>query len=304
MSKFDVLILGSSSALPAYGRHPASQLVNIHENQILIDCGEGAQSRLVQYGQKLHRIRYIFISHLHGDHYFGLPGLLTSLNLLGRKDQLDIFCPLGLQELILEIVRLGQGEMRYTIQWHPLSHSGNKSILDTPGFEVFAFSLKHRIATFGFLITEKIRLRNMKIEMLPALEPYPDLIRLLKRGIDVTDPFGKVYRAEEYTYEPPLPRKYAYVSDTLYSMEIIPYIYGVDLLYHESTYMSVHAEKATENFHSTALQAAQVANLAGVKKLILGHFSSRYKTLDELLNEAIASFPNSSLALEGENFSI
>ncbi len=140
--------------------------------------------------------------------------------------------------------------------------------------------------------------------MLPALEPYPDLIRLLKRGIDVTDPLGKVYRAEDYTYEPPLPRRYAYVSDTLYTTEIIPYIYGADLLYHESTYMSDHAEKATENFHSTAVQAAQVANLARVKKLILGHFSSRYKTLDQLLNEAVALFPNSSLALEGENFSV
>jgi len=304
MSKFEVLILGSSSALPAYGRHPASQLLNIHENHLLIDCGEGAQSRLVYYGQKLHRIRHIFISHLHGDHYFGLPGILTSLNLLGRKDPLDIYCPPGLQDLILEMVRLGQGEMRYTIQWHILNHSGKKRILDTSGFEVFAFPLKHRITTYGFLFAEKIRLRNMKVEMLPALESNPELIRLLKTGLDVKDPSGNLYRAADYTYEPPQPRKYAYISDTLYSPDIIPYLQGVDLLYHESTYMTNHSEKAAENFHSTAFQAAQIAIHAKAKKLIIGHFSSRYKTLEELLKEAVAIFPDSSLALEGENFII
>jgi len=304
MSKFEVLILGSSSALPAFGRHPASQLLNIHENHLLIDCGEGAQSRLVLSGQKLHKIRHIFISHLHGDHYFGLPGILTSLNLLGRKDPLDIYCPPGLEDLILEIVRLGQGEMRYSIQWHSLNHVGKKRILDTPGFEVFAFPLKHRITTYGFLFSEKTSLRNMKVEMLPAIESYPEIIRLLKSGQDVKDPSGNLYRAADYTYDPPQPRKYAYISDTLYCPEIIPFLQGVDLLYHESTYMTEHSEKAAENFHSTAFQAAQIASLAKAKKLILGHFSSRYKTLEELLKEAMDLFPDSSLALEGKNFSI
>ncbi len=304
MSKFEVLILGSSSALPAFGRHPASQLVNIHENYLLIDCGEGAQSRLVQFGQKLHRIQHIFISHLHGDHYFGLPGLLTSFNLLGRKEPLALYCPPGLEELIGDIVRLGQGEMRYPISWNTLNHTGIKRVLDTSGFEVDAFALKHRIPTFGFLIAEKTRLRNMKIDMLADLEPYPELIRAIKKGENVTSPSGQVFMAADYSNAPHTPRKYAYVSDTLYSAEIIPYLRGVDLLYHESTYMEDLVEKASENFHSTARQAAQIAGKAGVKKLILGHFSSRYKTLDHILTEATSIFPNSSLALEGENFSI
>lgn len=304
MSKFEVLILGSSSALPAFGRHPASQLVNIHENHLLIDCGEGAQSRLVQYGQKLHRIQHIFISHLHGDHYFGLPGLLTSFNLLGRKEPLSLYCPPGLEELIGDIVRLGQGEMRYTISWHTLNHSGIRRILDTPGFEVDAFSLKHRIPTYGFLIAEKTRLRNMKVDMLADLEPYPELIRAIKRGENVTSPGGRVFLASEYSHAPDTPRKYAYVSDTLYAEEIIPYLRDINLLYHESTYMEDLVAKASENFHSTACQAARIADKAGVKKLILGHFSSRYKALDHLLTEAIAIFPNSSLALEGENFNV
>lgn len=304
MSKFEVLILGSSSALPAFGRHPASQLINILENYLLIDCGEGTQSRLVQYGQKLHKIQHIFISHLHGDHYFGLPGLLTSFNLLGRKEPLSLYCPPGLEDLICDIVRLGQGEMRYSITWHTLNHTGNKRILDTPGFEVYAFSLKHRIPTFGFLMAEKTRLRNMKTDMLADLKPYPELIRSIKKGENVTSPSGQVFLAVDYSHEPHTPRQYAYVSDTLYSEDIIPFLRGIDLLYHESTYMEDLVEKASENFHSTARQAAQIAGKAGVKKLLLGHFSSRYKALDQLLKEAVSIFPNSSLALEGENFSV
>lgn len=304
MSKFDVLILGSSSALPAFDRHPASQLINIHENHLLIDCGEGTQSRLVQYGQKLHKLQHIFISHLHGDHYFGLPGILTSLNLLGRQEPIDVYCPPGLDSLILDIVKLGQGEMRYTIHWHILSHRGMKCILNQSGFEVHAFTLKHRIPTYGFLIAEKSRLRNMKVEKLPDLDHHSDLIRTLKSGENALDASGKTYLVDDYTYPPPAPRKYAYVSDTLFLPEIIPYIRGVDLLYHESTYMEDHREKASENFHSTAHQAAEMATTAQVKKLILGHFSSRYKTLDALLAEACTIFPNTALALEGEHFNI
>lgn len=304
MSKFEVLILGSSSALPAFGRHPAAQLINIHEQFLLIDCGEGAQSRLVQYGQKLHRIQAIFISHLHGDHYFGLPGILTSLNLLGRKDPLDIVCPPGLEELIRDIVHLGRGEMRYTIHWHTLNHQGLRKVLDHAKFEVLAFPLQHRIPTYGFIVAEKAGLRNMIPEKIEAEGLDPDVIRTLKNGRTAIDASGKIYPLEEYTKEPMIPRRYAYASDTLYCQAMVPYIQGVDLLYHESTYLEELTDKALENFHSTALQAAQIATQAGVKKLLLGHFSSRYKTLDAVLQEAVNVFPNSALALEGERFQV
>jgi len=304
MSKFEVLILGSSSALPAFGRHPAAQLINIHENFLLIDCGEDTQSRLVQYGQKLHKIQHIFISHLHGDHYFGLPGVLTSINLLGRKDPLDIYCPPGLEELIGDIIHLGKGEMRYPIHWHSLTHSGKKKILDTTGFEVYAFPLQHRIPTYGFLISEKAGLRNMKPEMMAGLDLSPEIIRSLKKSENAKDSSGKLYLVDEYTETPRQPRRYAYVSDTLFVPGIIPYLREVDLLYHESTYTEELLDKASENFHSTAQQAARIASQAEVKNLIIGHFSSRYKSLDGLLKEAINVFPRTSLASEGERFNV
>ncbi len=304
MARFEVLILGSSSALPAYGRHPTAQLVNIHENFFLVDCGEGTQNRLVEYGCKAHRIQAIFISHLHGDHYFGLPGLLTSMNLLGRTDPLTVFSPEGLDHLIEEIIRLGQGQLQYEIHWHPLSKKGKQKIFENRTFEVFSFPLAHRIPTFGFMFCEKPGMRKIKPEML-AGQPIPyDTIQKLKSGTDVPDESGRVFLSREYTEDPPLPRKYAYCSDTLPLPGLASIIQGVDLLYHESTYMEEHLEKAGLNHHSTASQAAGLAVSGRVKKLIIGHFSSRYKLLDGLLDEAKAVFPNTELALEGKKFEV
>lgn len=304
MARFDVLILGSSSALPAYGRHPTAQLVNIHENICLIDCGEGTQDRLAEYGCKAQRIQSIFISHLHGDHYFGLPGLLTSLNLLGRTEPLKVFSPEGLDHLIEEIMRLGQGLLQYEIHWHPLTKNGKQKILEDQVFEVFSFPLAHRIPTFGFLFCEKPAMRKLKPEML-AGQPIPyEILRKLKNGIDVPDDSGRIYLSREYTEDPPSPRKYAYCSDTQPLPGLASTIQGVDLLYHESTYMEEHLDKASQNHHSTASQAAGLAVSGGVKKLIIGHFSSRYKVLDGLLDEARAVFQNTELALEGKRFEV
>lgn len=304
MARFEVLILGSSSALPAYGRHPSAQLVNLHENLFLIDCGEGTQSRLAEFGCKMHRIRAVFISHLHGDHYFGLPGLLTSLNLLGRTGPLDVFSPEGLEPLMDEILRLGQGELQYKIQWHTLVAGGKKKIFEDRVMEVFSFPLAHRIPTFGFMFCEKPGMRKLRPEKIAGRAISYETLKKLKAGIDVVEESGPTYLFSEFTEDPPSPRKYAYCSDTLPLHGLVSIIREADLLYHESTYMEEHLEKAGLNYHSTASQAGAMAASAKVKKLIVGHFSSRYKLLDELLAEARAVFPNSELALEGKKFEV
>lgn len=304
MARFEVLILGNSSALSAYGRHPSGQVVNIHEQYLLIDCGEGTQDRLSQYQIKAHRIDHIFISHLHGDHYFGLPGLITSFNLTGRKNPLFIYSPKGLKELIQMILDLAGSSLNYEITWIEINTSISILLLDDPIKQVHAFPLHHRIETYGFLVNEKPGHRIFRSELFLDRMPSFETIRKLKEGNDVLLENGQKLSVENCTHPPKNQRRYAYCSDTTFAPDIIPLIFESDMIYHEATYSESHYEKAKENFHSTAGQAAEIASKAGVKKLILGHFSSRYKVLDILLEEAKSVFPETELTIEGNWYQV
>lgn len=304
MSRFEVLILGNSSALPAYGRHPSGQVVNIHEQYLLIDCGEGTQDRLIQYHIKPHRLDHIFISHLHGDHYFGLPGLITSMNLSGRKHPLHIYSPEGLSDLIDLVIQVADSTLNFDIKWNVLK--GEKSILlvDDGVKQIKAFPLRHRIPTYGFVIRERPGQRIFRMDLFgDDLPPYT-AIKQLKSGHDVTTSEGKILHALDYTFEPNPPRSYAYCSDTVYDPNIVPHILQNNLIYHEATYADEHKDKAKENFHSTAKEAAEIALKSGAAKLLIGHFSSRYKLLDHILEEARTVFDKTELAVEGKWFKV
>lgn len=304
MSRFEVLILGNSSALPAYGRHPSGQVVNIHEEYLLIDCGEGTQDRLIQYHIKPHKLEYIFISHLHGDHYFGLPGLITSMNLSGRKHPLRIYSPEGLSELMDLVVHLADSKLNFDIEWNILK--GDKSILlvDDGIKQIKAFPLSHRIPTYGFVIRERPGQRIFRSDLFDDELPSYEVIKQLKAGHDIKTTDGKTFLVSEYTFEPDPPRSYAYCSDTVYDPSIVTYIQQCNLLYHEATYAEIHNEKAKENFHSTASDAAEIALKSAASRLLIGHFSSRYKLLDHILEEARLIFDKTEIAVEGNWFKI
>jgi ribonuclease Z len=299
MSRFEVLVLGNSSALPAYGRHPSAQLINVHEHFILIDCGEGTQERLVQYQTKPHKIEHIFISHLHGDHYFGLPGLLTTLNLSGRKEKLHVYSPPGLQGLMQSIMDLAMSVLSFEVVWIELMDDKAIELIDDAVKKVIAFPLTHRVPTYGFLIKEKPGKRVFNASKIIGNLPSYEVIRKLKDGLDVVLEDGTIMKSLDYTSDPLPPKSYAYCSDTIFQPEICQYIREADLLYHEATYTESHKSKAIENHHSTAYEAATIAEIANVKKLAIGHFSSRYKDLNVLLAEAKGKFDNVLIAEEG-----
>lgn len=300
---FILTILGSNSATPAYNRNPTSQLLRIGQEHLLIDCGEGTQMRLLALRLRASRIRYIFISHLHGDHYLGLVGLLSSLHLNGRSDDLYLYGPPGLGEIITTQFRYSNTILCYRLHFQEISATPG-IILTTENFTVQTLPLSHRIQCMGFLFREKSGKRRINKDLLPPTLSVHQLKRL-KEGKDLFDPSGNLlYRNEQLTLPPRQPRSYAYCSDTRYNEDLVPYIEGVDLLYHESTFLDDHRERAAETFHSTARQAATIARLAGAGKLVLGHYSSRYRELDCFLTEAAEVFTNTVLSIEGEDIEV
>lgn len=302
--RFDVTILGSSSATPIFNRNPSAQLLNINERFYLIDCGEGTQQQLLRNGLKAQRIDHIFISHLHGDHYLGLVGLLSSLHLNGRTKPLYIYAPAELQEILEIQFRYSQTEIRYPIEFRPTNSRSSENILDNQDITVESFPLDHRIPCTGFKFSQKKRLRKVNKEKVEALNIPVSYYPLLKRGIDYPAEDGTVYRALDLTTEAEDPKIYAYCSDTVCSWNYLKDIKGADTIYHEATFMNDMLERARETFHTTALQAAEVALKAGAKQLLLGHFSARYRELEPLLQEAQSVFPNSKLATEGLTFQV
>lgn len=300
MSRFEVLILGNSSALPAYGRHPTSQLVNIHEHYILIDCGEGSQERLALYHAKAHKIEHILISHLHGDHYFGLPGLITSMNLTGRRHPLHICAPPGLDRLLEDILKLGNSILNFEIHWTYLQGRTRIVVMEDTMKTIIAFPVTHRIPTYGFVIREQAGQRTFRSDLWSGPMPAHQIIRRLKAGEDVILDDGTLLKSEQYTDQPQSPRSYAYCSDTVYEPAVLSHIASCNLLYHEATYTEEYKNKAKDNFHSTAREAAAIAQQAKAAKLLIGHFSSRYKELDGLLVEAKEIFEETRIAVEGE----
>lgn len=301
---FEVTILGSSSATPIYNRHPTSQLLNIRERSFLIDCGEGTLMQLLRYKIRYHRISHIFISHLHGDHYLGLMGLLSTFHLQGRTNELHLY---GQQELmdVLEMqLRLSNTQLRYNLIFHPVRHYTAEVIMETDDLLVRSIVLNHRVPCTGFVFMEKSKPRKLIVSKLQQHNiPFSHYNRI-KQGENFEDDYGNIILNKELTEDPPLPRSYAYCSDTIYDEGIINDVTGVDLLYHEATFMHENLERAQQTYHTTSKQAATIAQRAGVKKLVIGHFSGRYKDLTPLLTEAQSVFAETDLALEGRRFRV
>ena len=302
--KFELLILGSSSAAPTTLRNPSAQLLNIAERFFLIDCGEATQIQLRKYKTKFQKIDHIFISHLHGDHFFGLPGFLASMHLLGRKQELNIYGPPELKDIIDKINFISDTRLNYSIVWHSTVNKTLSLLFEDDKVQVFSFPLKHRIFCTGFLFKEKPLPRKIDKFKLEKYKVSPANIHKLRNGDDIISDEGKKIKNKDLTINPEPPRSFAYCSDTIYDEEIVKFIKGVDLLYHETTFLNDKAKRAKETFHSTAEQAAKIAKLAKAKMLLMGHYSARYGDLEPFVNEGLPYFKNIVLASEGKKFQI
>ena len=295
---FQLTILGASGAIPAYGRFTSSQYLNIQNRHFLIDCGEGAQLQIAKTNISLHKITRIFISHLHGDHYLGLMGLLFTMHLNHRETDLHLYSHRGLDEIILTQLKHSHSVLNYKIHFHELIPGRHEVIYDDEVITIESFPLMHRLACSGFLFKEKTKPRRIDKDRLP-----PDMklqyIAQLKLGNDIHDEEGHLlYKNENYTLAPRPSHSYAYCSDTALFPELTRYLKDVDLLYHEATFMEDEREKAQITFHSTASDAARLAQMLNAKKLLIGHYSARYRELDGLLNEARTIFANTELAVD------
>ncbi len=301
---FEVSILGSSSATPIYQRHPTAQVLNIHERLYLVDCGEGTLIQMNRYKIKFHRINHIFISHLHGDHYLGLVGLLSTMHLQGRVSELHIYCHEHLKEIVDIQLKYSETTLRYPLHFHFHNPLQPELIFEDENIEIRTIILNHRIPCTGFLFSEKPGLRKLIKEKLHEYQIPVEVYQDLKNGNDFITADGNKISNSELTADPRLSRTYAFCSDTSYDERIIPYIKNINLLYHEATFLSDKAGRAKETFHSTSAQAALIAKKANVKRLIIGHFSARYKNLYPLLEEAREVFTETTLAIEGDTFKI
>jgi ribonuclease Z len=304
MTKFSVLILGNASASPTLGRNPTSQLINIDEQYYLMDCGEGTQSRLRAHKVKLQRIHHIFISHLHGDHYLGLIGLLQTMSLLGRTTALKIYCPGNIKEIVDVHLKYSESYITYPIEYQLVSTENSEVVFENNKITVSTIPLSHRIACVGYLFKQKTKPKRInpaavKLYGIPKYE-----LNKIKLGEDYSDSEGKIIKNELVTH-PSLPSfSYAFCSDTKYEEKIIDVIRDVSLLYHEATFTEEHADRAKKTFHSTAKQAAQIALKSNANKLIIGHFSNRYPDLNVLLTEAKSVFKNTEIATQDYEFEI
>jgi ribonuclease Z len=301
MQNFELTILGCSSATPTSTRNPSAQLLNIAERFFLIDCGEGTQIQLRKYKLKFQRINHIFISHLHGDHYFGLAGLLSSMHLLGRTVDLHLYCPPELQEIIEIQNKHSQTFLNYKIIYHPHNYISGEVIFEDEKVKVRTVVLSHRIPCCGFVFTEKPLLATISKDTIAHYQIPVEQILDIKKGADLITSSGQIIPNEKLVTAKTKPRSYAYISDTCYNEQIIEFIKEADLLYHEATFMHELLPRAKETFHTTALQAGTIALKANVKQLMIGHYSARYKDLQPLLEEAKSVFENTILAVEGES---
>jgi len=302
--KFEVTILGSSSATPIFNRNPTAQVLNINEKLYLVDCAEGTQQQMLRFDVKLSRIDYIFISHLHGDHYLGLVGLLSSLHLNGRKKGIKIFGPPPLKEIIELQLKYSETTLNYPVEFVFTSDEKRAVILDNQDIIVETIPLDHRIPTTGFLFKQKKRLRKIIKDKVEELNIPVQYFTALKKGNDYEAADGTLYKNDTLTTDSDEPKSYAYCSDTLYTEKYLEQIDSATLLYHEATFLHEMLDRANQTHHTTALQAGEVALRTKADKLIIGHFSARYKTLNELLDEAQSVFPNTELAIEGKTFVI
>jgi ribonuclease Z len=297
---FGITILGNNSALPAYERHPTAQVITLADQVLLLDCGEGTQMQLAKYKVKRGKLNHIFISHLHGDHYFGLIGLITSMGLLGREYPLHLYAPAPLKEIIDLQLQVAATKLPFELVFHALESEG--MICDQPKFTVESFTTQHRIPCWGFIIREKKSPRKIDKDKAVAANIPAAYFNALKNGDDYITKDGQIILNETVTKPGTSPVSYAFCADTIYDESIAIKAKGVTVLYHETTYLKNLEERAATRFHSTTIQAAQIAKDAGVQELLIGHFSSKYEVLDEFLAETTDVFPNTKLALEGITF--
>lgn len=301
---FKITVLGSSSAIPTSSRFTSAQIVNLSERFFLFDCGEATQIQLRKFKIKFSRINHIFISHLHPDHYLGIFGLMSSFALMGRKNTLHIYCFKELKELIDTQFKYYYGSLGYRVDYHFLKQDISEEIYTDNLLTIKTIPLKHRIPTSGFIIAEKPKDLNIKKEAISNYNLSIKDIVQIKKGSDFTTEKGEIIKNTDLTYSAIAPKSYAYCSDTLYDEEIVKIIKNVDLLYHEATFLSSEKKRAVETCHSTASDAAKIAKLANAKKLLIGHFSARYRTSDDLLKEAISVFENTVAAEDGLSIEI
>ncbi|MFC4219090.1 ribonuclease Z [Flagellimonas marina] len=297
-------ILGCYSATPRTFTNPTSQVLEAKNHLFLIDCGEGTQVQLRRYKVKFSRIKHIFISHLHGDHFFGLPGLVSTFRLLGRENELHIYGPKGIKEAVTLLLKLGDSWTNYPLVFHELDSKESELLFEDEKISVRTIPLEHRVYTNGFLFQEKPAPRTLDIEMARKFEIDKSQFNKIKNGADGLSKNGEVISNKQITLPPPKPKSYAFCSDTVYKESIVPIIKNVDALYHESTFLETEEHLCAKTKHSTAKQAAQIAKKANVDTLILGHYSTRYKSLELFREEAQQVFPNVELSDDGKIFSL
>ena len=297
-------ILGCYAATPTTKFNPSSQVLEIRNKLFLIDCGEGTQVQLRKHKIKFSRISHIFISHLHGDHFFGLPGLISTFRLLGREKELHIYGPMGIKEAITLILKLGNSWTNYPLVFHELESEESEIIYEDEKVSVQILPLDHRIYTNGFLFREKTGERKLNVEATKKYKIDKSQFQNIKNGADVLLDNGITLPNSLLSLDPPRPKSYAYCSDTAYKPALISLIHNADLLYHESTFLETESLLAGKTKHATARQAATIARDADVGQLILGHFSTRYKTLNLFIEEAQRVFGNVVLAEDGKEFNV
>ena len=297
-------ILGCHSATPRENKHTTSQLLEVKGNLFLIDCGEGTQMQLRKSKIKFSRVQHIFISHLHGDHFYGLIGLISTFRLLGRTAPLTVYGPKGIKEIITLQLKLARSWTDYELHFIELEDEEAVSIYEDESISVSTLPLDHRVYTNGFLFTTKSSVRKIDSEAINDLELEPFHFAQLQEGKDISLGDGKTFTNSQLTLAPEVPKRYAFCSETAYNEALVQRIKGVDVLYHESTFLEQHKELAVKTKHSTAKEAATIASKAGVKQLILGHYSNRYSDKNEFIEEASPIFENVILSEDFKSYSI
>lgn len=297
-------ILGCHSATPRWDSNPTAQVLEVKGHLFLIDCGEGTQVQLRRFKVKFSRLRHVFISHLHGDHFFGLVGLISTFRLLGREAELHIYGPKGIKEAILLQLKLGKSYTNYPLLFHELDSDQPQQLFEDEQLTVTTIPLNHRIYTNGFLFREKLGERKLDVKAAGKARIDVSYFQKLKQGFDVENVEGKRIENKSVTLDPDPPKSYAYCSDTAYHPDMVPQIKGVTALYHEATFLDHHHQLAEKTRHSTAKEAAAIAKKAQVGTLILGHYSGRYGSLESFRKEAEELFPNVQLAEDGKVLSL
>lgn len=299
MADFNLNILGCGSALPTTRHVPTSQIIDLRDKLYMIDCGEGTQLQMRKMRIRFSRLNHIFISHLHGDHCFGIPGLLSTFGLLGRTASITIHAVKEIEDYLLPVLKLFAKNLPFEVKFNPIDPFKHALIMEDRSVNVYSIPLKHRIPTCGFLFVEKPREAHLIREMIDFYNIPIKLLKDIKAGSDFTTEEGEVISNSRLTRPAALPKSYAYCSDTAYNPSMVPLIKNVDLLYHEATFGEDEKTRAKQTFHSTASQAAEIASQANAKRLIIGHYSARYDDANILKKEADQVFPNTILGMEG-----